>query len=113
MNKDIAQNLAERILNLSDVSGCGIIDATSGAEIVYVGDFLETDWENTDLWGSLSIVVVEKLSQKLVSSMIRDNTYKTVIFKIENAYIGAKIPRDVQAWHVAARMEPLIIAVGL
>ena len=111
MDNEKALRLAERVLNLSEVLGCGIIDSVTGEKVVYVGDFLESDWCIADLWGSLAAVIVGKLGQHLNMSMVQNDLYKTVILPMGADYLAAKIASHDQAWLIAAKIEPLVRAM--
>lgn len=112
MDIEKALGLAERVLNLTEVIGCGIVDKISGERIVYVGDFLESDWCTADLWGSMASVVSRKLGQNFHMSMVRNDLYKLVVIPLETSYLAAKISSEAHAWQVAAKMEPIAQTIG-
>ncbi len=104
--------LADRLISLNEVVGCGITDQFSGTQVTELGDFTDVDHEIADLWGSLGQVIAQKLHQPLTNVMARGEICKIIIFPKSSRFICGKIARAETAWKIAARMEPLIKAMS-
>ncbi|OQY28977.1 MAG: hypothetical protein B6244_05405 [Candidatus Cloacimonetes bacterium 4572_55] len=111
MVEEKAYSLSVRVINFMEIVGCGVIEQKSGKNVVELGDFLDNDRELIDLWGSMACVIAQKFDQSVRLCIVRSEVFKSVIFPLQDVYLGAKVPYAESAWTISARMEPIVRAM--